>query len=238
MTSGRRRSSAIVATAISFALAACEIPADPEGTFERVEGGTLRVGVIDHPPWADLAGREPKGVEPTLVRRFAEQIQADIEWIPGSESELVEAMTGFQIDVLIGGLTRSSPWIKEVALTRPYIDTTVEVGLPLGSELDGDLSGREIWVERYSAAASLLRQEEDDAEPLPFDQLREVDGPALLESHQIDAIGYERSSYILRDDEHAMAVPMGENRLLVELEQFLLDRGDEAERLLAKVAGS
>ena len=65
-----------------------------------------------------------------------------------------------------------------------------------------------------------------------FDSLDEVDGIALLDTYDIDAIGFERTDYILRDDEHAMAVPLGENAFLVELEKFLLDRGEEAEDLL------
>jgi hypothetical protein len=89
-----------------------------------------------------------------------------------------------------------------------------------------------IFVERSSEAAALLRQEEDDAIAVPYDSLDEVDGPALLNTYDIAALGYERTDYILRDEEHAMAVPVGENALLVELERFLLDRGEEAEDML------
>lgn len=229
------------ATAIVIAsvigLGACQYPRDPEGTLNRVEGGTLRVGVVENEPWVKLApGKEPAGVEPELVRRFADEIDAEIEWVEGPESELVEAMRGYQIDLLIGGLTRGSPWQKEVALTRPYVDTEIEFGVPPGEEVPGDLSGVEVWVERNSEAAALLEQEEEEADAVYFDEIEEVDGLALLHTYDIDAIGYERTANIFRDDEHAMAVPSGENAFLVELENFLLDRGDEAELLLAEEA--
>lgn len=216
---------------------ACQYPRDPEGTLERVEGGTMRVGVVENEPWVKLdPSKEPAGVEPELVRQFAEDLDAEIEWVEGSESELVEAMRGYQIDLLIGGLDRTSLWRREVALTRPYVDTEIEFGVPPGEEVPGDLSGVEVWVERNSEAAALLEQEEEEADAVFYDEISEVDGLALLHTYDIDAIGYERTENIFRDNEHSMAVPQGENAFLVELENFLLDRGDEAERLLAEEA--
>ncbi|HEY8465587.1 MAG TPA: transporter substrate-binding domain-containing protein [Solirubrobacterales bacterium] len=215
----------------------CDFPADPEGTLDRVRGGTLRVGVVENEPWVVLEpGADPAGVEPELVRRFAERLDADIEWFEGSERELAAAIRGFELDLVIGGLTRSWPYATHAALTRPYVDTEVELGVPPGTDVPDSLGGLEIWVERGSEAAALLRQEEDDAEPVYFDRLGEVDGAALLDTYEIAAIGYERTDYILRDDEHAMAVPSGENAFLVELEKFLLDRGEEAEDLLFREA--
>jgi polar amino acid transport system substrate-binding protein len=225
----------VVLVASGF-LAACQFPRDPEGTLDRVEGGTLRVGVIEDPPWVDLAGRRPQGVEPELVRQFASSIDADVEWVEGTESELFEALGGFQLDLIVGNLTRSNPYGADAALTRPYTDTEVQVGVPPGSELPDDLGGLEIWVERNSEAAALLKQEEEDAIPLVFDSLRQVDGPALLDTWEIDALGYERTDYILRDDEHAFAVAAGENRFLLELEDYLLDIRQEADELLLEEA--
>jgi polar amino acid transport system substrate-binding protein len=212
----------------------CQYPRDPEGTLDRVEGGTMRVGVIDNPPWVDLSGAMPSGVEVELIERFAEELDAEIVWVEGPESDLVEAMRGFQLDVIIGGLTRSSLYRKHVALTRPYLDTEIQFGVPPAEELPDDLDGVEIWVEEHSEPASLLKQEEEDAIPVFFDRLGEIEGPTLLDTYDIDAIGYERTSNILRDDEHAMATPMGENAFLVELENFLLDRGEEAGEILAR----
>jgi polar amino acid transport system substrate-binding protein len=218
-------------------VAGCDFPADPEGTLDRVSGGTMLVGVLEDPPWVVLdAQGDPSGVEPELVRQFAETIDAEVEWVEGTESDLAAAMGGFQLDLLIGGLTRDFPYTEDVAMTRPYVDTEIEIGLPPGDELPDELGETEVYVERSSEAAALLREEEDDAVPVPFDSLDEVDGPALLDTYDIDALGYERTDYILRDDEHAMAVPLGENAFLVELEKFLLDRGEEAEDLLHEEA--
>lgn len=232
MAATRRLLAVCVAIGAS-ALAGCQFPADIEGTLDRVEGGTLRVGVIPSPPWVVVPpDGEPTGVEPELVRRFAETLDAEIEWVEGTESELAAATGGFQLDLLIGGLTREFPYPDDVAMTRPYVDTEIEIGLPPGTELPDELGGVEVYVERASEPAALLREEEDDAIPVFFDSLEEVDGIALLHTYEIAELGYERSDHILRDDEHAMGVPPGENAFMVELENFLLDRGEEAEDML------
>jgi polar amino acid transport system substrate-binding protein len=223
---------AAVALGVAGAAGGCQFPDDVEGTLDRVQGGELRVGVVEDPPWVALGTGDPSGVEPELIREFAAEQDAEIVWVEGTLDELTAAMRGFQIDVLIGGLTRASPYATEVALTRPYVDTEVELGAPPGTEVPDELGGVEVWVERSSEPAALLREEEDDAVPIFFDALGEIDGLALLDTYEIDAIGYERTDYILRDDEHAMAVPNGENAMLTELEHFLLDRGEEAEDLL------
>jgi polar amino acid transport system substrate-binding protein len=218
--------------AVPLSLGGCEYPRDPEGTLDRVEGGTMRVGVVESPPWAEFNGGSPIGVEPTLIRGFADELDAEVKWVSGSESELVAAMTGYQLDVIVGGLDRSSPWALEVALTRPYVDTNVEVGGPPGYDPPEDLAGERIWVEENSEAAALLQQEEHAAHPVHYQELSEVDGPALLHSYYIEALGFEPAGQIQKDDDHVMAVPPGENAMLVELGDFLFDKTDHAEELL------
>jgi hypothetical protein len=44
----------------------------------------VRVGVVADPPWVILGKGEPRGVEPELIRRFAEQVGTEIEWVEGT----------------------------------------------------------------------------------------------------------------------------------------------------------
>jgi polar amino acid transport system substrate-binding protein len=217
------------------ALGGCDFPADPEDTLEDVRGGTLRVGVIENDPWVVLEpGEEPSGVEPELVRQFAESLDAEIEWHEGSADELAPAMSGFQLDILIGGLTAQFPHPDDVAMTRPYIDTEIEIGGPPGEDLPDDRDGLEIYVEKASEAASLLRKKEHETTPIPYETLAEVDGIVLANSYELEALGYEPTGDILRDVDHAMGTPPGENAFLIELEQFLLERKAEAAELLTE----
>ena len=99
---------------------ACGLPRDAEHTLDRVSGGTMRVGVVDHAPWARVSDRAVAGVEPSLVADLARELHARPAWRLGAESELLRALHDRQLDIVIGGLTADSPWKTEVALTRPY----------------------------------------------------------------------------------------------------------------------
>jgi len=97
------------------------LPVDVEGTFDRASGGTLVVGVSEHPPWVhvDDEGRVT-GSEADLITSFADSIYADVEWTAGPESVLADKVRRGEVDVVVGGLTASSPWMSSMALTRPY----------------------------------------------------------------------------------------------------------------------
>jgi polar amino acid transport system substrate-binding protein len=98
-----------------------EIPQDPDGTLDRVRGGVLRVGVSINPPWTVLANNgAPAGIEAQLVRRFADTVNAEVRWTVAGEESLVHQLEAGQLDLVIGGLTAKSPWMRQAAFTRPY----------------------------------------------------------------------------------------------------------------------
>jgi polar amino acid transport system substrate-binding protein len=96
------------------------IPADPDGTLDRVRGGVLRVGVSLHEPWTTVTAAEPGGIEPDLVRRWAAGLGARVAWTVGGEQPLVQAMERGELDLVIGGITADTPWSDQAATTRPY----------------------------------------------------------------------------------------------------------------------
>lgn len=117
----------LVASIFTLLVTGCgtPIPADPNGTLESVTGGTLHVGVTDNALWVDvLTGMGPEGVEPDLVRSFANEIDAEIEWSEGSESELVEGLKYGWLDLAIGGFASDTPWTSDTGVTRPYTEST------------------------------------------------------------------------------------------------------------------
>ena len=109
-------------------LAGCglSIPADPEGTLDRVRGGVLRVGVSPNPPWTVVSGPEaqPACREVELVQGFADGLGARVEWSTGGEEPLMKRLKEGQLDMVIGGLTAKTPWTKHAAVTRPYASAT------------------------------------------------------------------------------------------------------------------
>jgi ABC-type amino acid transport substrate-binding protein len=101
----------------------CGIPRDPHGTLDRVRGGTLRAGVSVNEPWTRVESGRPAGVEVTLVREFADELDANVEWVVGSESELMAALERWELDVVVGGLGDDTPWRQRVGLTGAYLAT-------------------------------------------------------------------------------------------------------------------
>jgi polar amino acid transport system substrate-binding protein len=99
----------------------CDLPRDAKGTCDRVRGGAIRVGITEHPPWTLLKHDEPSGIEVQMLREFARQLEAAIDWQRGSESQLIEALQGGALDVVIGGVKESTPWSSHVGMTRPYV---------------------------------------------------------------------------------------------------------------------
>ena len=108
-------------------LVGCDLPRDPEGTLDRVRGGTLRVGVTAREPWTnwERTGRDrrPTGIEVELVERFARELDAEILWVRGSESELFTSLEQFDVDLVVGGLTDDTPWSDRIALSRTFAET-------------------------------------------------------------------------------------------------------------------
>ena len=71
---------------------ACDFPRDARDTLQLVRNGTMRVGVSENDPWVCFAGNEAEGIEPALIRQWARQLKARVEWVQGSKSALVEAL--------------------------------------------------------------------------------------------------------------------------------------------------
>ena len=132
---GRRRRAVVGLAAgvvvVTMVAAACSspLPYDAEGSLERITGGTLRVGVSENPPLTVLDDDGGvSGREVDLIAGFASVHDATIEWTPGAESQLVEAMSDGELDVVIGGFASDSPWESEVALTREYTEDVTADG--------------------------------------------------------------------------------------------------------------
>lgn len=120
---------AVASLTLFLAGCALQVPADPHGTLERVEGGVLRVGVTENAPWVELRNSAvPSGTEPALILEFAERLESKIEWSVGSEAHLMDALDRGDLDVVLGGFLDDTPWSELGAVTRPYAETTTSEG--------------------------------------------------------------------------------------------------------------
>jgi hypothetical protein len=122
----------IVRAALLFFLVmlGCDLPRDPLRTLERARGGELRVGVSEDPPLLVRRGEEAAGEEADLIRGFASRIGARVRWVWGAEEKHLAMLEHHQLHLVAGGLTRSTPWMKKVAVTRPYREERVLAAPP------------------------------------------------------------------------------------------------------------
>lgn len=96
-------------------------PRDAEGTLAQVERGVMRVGVSHDPPYVVLHdGAAPSGPECELIQALAQARKARIEWVHGGHDGLMRQVQHFELDMVIGGHHRDSPWQPEVSWSREY----------------------------------------------------------------------------------------------------------------------
>ena len=137
---------------VVLAIGGCQFPRDVEGTLERVDGGTLRVGASEHEPFVTLDQQQPGGVEARLVEDFARGLGARVQYVRGGEEDLVERLREGELDLVIGGITKKSPFKKEVAPTRPYAVTRDRIA-------DKPVTNHHVMFVRNGENAFLVRLE-------------------------------------------------------------------------------
>jgi polar amino acid transport system substrate-binding protein len=161
-------------------------------------------------------------------------VGARIEWVHGSEEELVDAAKEGQVDLILGGLTSKSRWKKDVAFTRPYVETRAVVGIPAGESFPDDFEGVPVAAELGSEEEGLVAQR-TEARVVPVASLEPLVGrPAAVPDYLLDDLQLTDSGTQLDEAKHVMAVKLGENAFLVRLERFLLNREEQVERLLVE----
>ena len=225
--------SRLVALLCALSVVACGVPRDPEGTLDRAGGGEMRVGVSSSDPWTAWSGDEPSGVEVELVKEFAAEIDSEIFWVEGSEAEVIEALEAGELDLVIGGLTSTSPWSR-------WRLSPIPTSPPRSSwrfrTVRRCRTTWRMWTSqsREAAAAGGIL-EKTDANPLIVEDIAQAEGPAAVENWLLDDLDLVETDVTLEETDHVMAVRMGENDWMTELETYLLERQDVVERLLDEV---
>jgi polar amino acid transport system substrate-binding protein len=215
-------------------LTACGIPRDAEGTLERVQGGTVRVGITENPPWTELSDGSPTGVEVDLVEGFAETLPARVEWFDGSQAELLRALEKRELDVVVGGFTADDPWAQMVTFTQPYAEISTFVGAPPGQRAPEEIDGVRVATERGHETAALV--EDAGGIAVEVDELAAGRGLVAAEEWELEALGMVPTEVELDRAQHVVAVPLGENAWLVRLERYLSARAASVDELLREHA--
>ncbi len=190
----------------------------------------MHEGVKDNPPWVELVELDLEARRYALAERFAAGIEAEIEWIEGSEEELFAALEVHKLDLVVGGITSGAPWASVAALTHPYLTTASLVAVPEGREPPDDIAAFEVGVESSSELEGLLRK--TDARVIEVEDVAAHEGAVAIDNYLLDDLDVVDTGVRLGDTDHVFAVPMGENDWMTTIERFLLERPDDIEELL------
>ncbi len=204
---------------ISFVLflsASCNLPKDPERTLDRARGKVLRVGVTESPPWIERKGDEATGPEAEVVSGFADSIGAQVDWIWGGADENCEALENFQIDMVAAGLNDKSMWKAKIGVSKPYMSSAIVAArdpasptaplrnLPIaileGDKIGDELGKRDAKIERVKSFSKSHHY---------------VAGQKAV----LEGLGYIPFA-LLTEEKRVLAVPPGENSMLVALETY------------------
>jgi polar amino acid transport system substrate-binding protein len=208
------------------------MPKDPEGTLDRIRGGTMRVGVVAHEPFTRVEGGSPAGPEVELVQEFARTLEAKVEWTVGAEARLMEALAKHELDLVIGGIAADTPYASHIGLSRPYLRSRLTIGAPAGQSPPQELKGQRVAVEQGHVAIALLEKKGAVPEVTPS-----VDAaPGLRAGYdwQLEGWGYAPGEATLKKEEVVMVVSPGENGWLRQLDLFLKAHEAQARSLLVE----
>lgn len=198
-----------------------DYPKDPANTLQQVhDRDTLRVGLLEHPPWIiKHTENKPGGVEAELVEGFSNQLGVVVKWIWGSAQSHFEALKRYELDVVVGGLIKSNPWGKHVGFSLPYFTSHTIVGVPPSHRMIRNINGVSVAVHYQSGLYKKL--ESMGGRVKLREHLAESDMPIVTEEWEIKGMGFKPTDIQLRKRYHVIAVPPGENPMLVALENYL-----------------
>lgn len=98
----------------------CNLPKDPESSWENAKKEGLRVGVVDNPPFTKISSDSFSGKEITLINNFAASKNLEVTYLKGNESHLIEKLEKYEIDLVVGGFDKKTTWSKKVGVSKPY----------------------------------------------------------------------------------------------------------------------
>jgi polar amino acid transport system substrate-binding protein len=180
------------------------------------EDGTLKVGVIQYPPYSSVTDGEAGGIDGEIMAQFAEEACLDVEVSETTFAAAVSSITSGRNDVAMGDLYRTKERAAEVALTDPvYLDQPSIISREGIDTIEG-LTGKKIaTVQGYYFVEDVTKVFGDDVQLFPDNIKMYQDVIAGRSDAGLDsapaAIEYLKSQGV--DDEFQVEVPPSDPRV-------------------------
>lgn len=204
-----------------FLLVACDsYPRDPKKSLRNVQNGILKVGAAELSPWVSWQDNgRVSGAEVELVEQFAESLNTQVEWVKGSEGLLMRMLEAHELHLVIGGVTADSPWSRYVAFTRPYRQQQYVICSTDQTLSPHKIKNQQVALHNESPLGPQIKAK--DGQPQRLARLENYRGLIAIPSEERRRYSCAEDEMRLKPSKHVMAVPMGENALLMALEKFL-----------------
>ena len=101
-------------------LTCCNFPKDPENSLEEARKDSLKVGVVNNPPYTIIKNGEAQGTEIDILKSFASTNNLQIQFTEGSESILVDKLKKYHLHIIAGGFDKKTLWKKHAGTSAPY----------------------------------------------------------------------------------------------------------------------
>jgi polar amino acid transport system substrate-binding protein len=176
----------------------------------------------------------PEGLEVELVRRWADTVGARLEWVTGSEAQLVQALQRHALDLAVGGFSDSAPWGSRIGQTQPYLKAELAIGAAPGATVPDSWNGVEVRHDRRRPdLAGAIRA--IGAVPVPAEPGQLAPFGAAY-AQEMEALGLRPTGKRLTTERRVIATAPAENALTFALDRFLLPREGEIGARLAEEA--
>jgi hypothetical protein len=208
-----------------------DFPRDAQDTLQKAKAGEpLKVGYSAAEPWVMEQGPEPGGIEPDLVRAWAREQGVRLQWVKGSEGQLVEALAQNEADIAVAGLLKATAHAASIGMTQPYLSVQIVIGAAPGAPVPDDWEGVPVRYDvrrpEFAAAIAGIKAVPVAAHPGALRPFAAVYKPELT------ALGLSETGKTLLTEKRVIATAPAENALTLSLDRFLHARkGDIARRL-------
>lgn len=195
----------------------------------------MRVGFVADTPWVTDSSGQAGGIEARFVREIADSLHARIAWVSGTESHLLETLQHRELDLVIGGLTASSPWKKQLGFTLSYYTDSVVVGGPVHESPPQTVKQVTVAVRRGDPVVAQLRKK--GANVVVRDDLDAAWVAVAAPIWQLAKLGRTPNPRLeLAQNKHVLAVSPGENAWMMAVEQTLIRDREAIPRLLRQAS--
>ena len=202
-------------------LAGCgQFPRDAEESLEKARRGEpIVVGYALAEPWVRAGPTGPGGVEPDLVRAWANDAGVTLRWVRGSESQLVEALHQGLIHVAVAGFTDATPHGTRIGLTQPYLKSDIFVGAAPGTPVPPSWQDVPIgYDQRRPEFAAAIRKAGGIPRAAPPGERAAL---AAAYAEELGPLGLSPAGKRIKRERRVIATAPAENALTLSLDRFL-----------------